>query len=97
MPPSKIIPRKPGIPSNQKNVEVVDVELPSLEGYAGLRLVDTPGLGSIFKYHMETSENWLPEVGAALLAISSDRPLAENDLQLIRDLRRSIPPKSFSS
>jgi GTP-binding protein EngB required for normal cell division len=78
-------------PGNQKNVEVVDVELPSLEKYAGLRLVDTPGLGSIFKYHMETSENWLPEVGCALLAISSDRPLAENDLQLIRDLRKHTP------
>jgi len=78
-------------PANQKNVEVVDVELPSLDNYAGLRLVDTPGLGSVFKYHMGTSENWLPEVGTALLAISSDRPLAENDLQLIRDLRRHTP------
>lgn len=78
-------------PANQKNVEVVNVELPSLEKYAGLRLVDTPGLGSILKYHMETSENWLPEVGTALLAISSDRPLAENDLQLIRELRRHTP------
>jgi small GTP-binding protein len=78
-------------PANQKNVEVVDIELPSLKQYAGLRFVDTPGLGSIYKYHMETSENWLPEVGTALLAISSDRPLAENDLQLIRELRRYTP------
>ena len=78
-------------PANRKNVELVDVELPSLEKYTGLRLVDTPGLGSIFKYHIQTSENWLPEVGAALLAISSDRPLAEDDLQLIRELRRHTP------
>ncbi|MGD0918303.1 MAG: dynamin family protein [Thermodesulfobacteriota bacterium] len=78
-------------PANQKNVEVVDLELPLLEKYTGLRLVDTPGLGSIFKYHIETSENWLPEVGTALLAISSDRPLAANDLQLIRELRRQTP------
>jgi GTP-binding protein EngB required for normal cell division len=78
-------------PANQKNVEVVDLELPSLEKYPGLRLVDTPGMGSIFKYHIETSENWLPEVGTALVAISSDRPLAENDLQLIRDLRKHTP------
>ena len=77
--------------ANQKNVEVVDLELPSLGKYPGLRLVDTPGLGSIFKYHRETSENWLPEVGTALLAISSDRPLAANDLQLIRDLRKHTP------
>ena len=78
-------------PANRKNVELVDVELPSLEKYGGLRLVDTPGLGSIFKYHIETSENWLPEVGTALLAISSDRPLAEDDLQLIRELRTHTP------
>jgi small GTP-binding protein len=78
-------------PANGKNVEVVDIELPSLEKYAGLRLVDTPGLGSIFRYHIETSQNWLPEVGTALLAISSDRPLAEDDLQLIRELRTHTP------
>jgi GTP-binding protein EngB required for normal cell division len=78
-------------PGNQRNVEVVDIELPSLEDYAGLRLVDTPGLGSVFKYHKSTSENWLPEVGAALLAVSADRPLSEHDLELIRELTRHTP------
>ena len=33
-------------PGNRKNVNLVDIELPSLEAYASLRLVDTPGLGS---------------------------------------------------
>ncbi|MCK9390929.1 MAG: dynamin family protein [Syntrophales bacterium] len=78
-------------PANQKDVAVVDIDLPSMEDYAGLRLVDTPGLGSVFKYHMETSENWLPEVGAAILAISADRPLSEHDLNLIRDLLQHTP------
>ncbi len=78
-------------PANEKNVELVDVELPSLERYEGLRFVDTPGLGSVFKYHMETSEHWLPEVGAAVLAVSSDRPLSEHDLALICELMRHTP------
>jgi hypothetical protein len=78
-------------PSNQKNVEMVDVLLPSLKNYAGLRLVDTPGLGSVFKYHVKTSENWLPHVGTAILAISSDRPLSDNDVQLIRELIQHTP------
>ncbi|HET6489725.1 MAG TPA: dynamin family protein [Syntrophales bacterium] len=78
-------------PSNQKGVEMVDIELPALADYAGLRLVDTPGLGSVFKAHMEVSANWLPEVGAAILAVSSDRPLSENDLQLIRELTQYTP------
>jgi len=78
-------------PGNQKNVEFLDIELPSLAVYKGLRFVDTPGLGSVFKYHQEVSENWLPEVGAALLVISADRPLAERDLELIRELKRHTP------
>lgn len=78
-------------PANEKNVEVVDLELPSLEPYAGLRLVDTPGLGSIFKYNTDISEEWLPRVGAAVVAISSDRPLSENDLALIRQLMEFTP------
>ena len=78
-------------PSNSRNVDIVDIELPALEAYPGLRLVDTPGLGSVFTYHKEVSENWLPEVGAAVLAISSDRPLSEHDLNLIADLSHHTP------
>ena len=78
-------------PANAKNVDVVDIELPSLKGYPGIRLVDTPGMGSVFKYHKEVSENWLPEVGAAILAISADRPLSEHDLSLIEDLSHHTP------
>lgn len=78
-------------PSNAKNVEMVDIELFTLADYAGLRIVDTPGLGSVFKYHMEVSANWLPEVGAAILAVSADRPLSENDVQLIRELTHYTP------
>lgn len=78
-------------PSNEKSVETVDIELPTLADYAGLRLVDTPGLGSVFKAHMEVSAHWLPEAGAAVLAVSADRPLSENDLQLIRELTQHAP------
>ncbi|MDD4241228.1 MAG: dynamin family protein [Smithellaceae bacterium] len=78
-------------PGNGKNVEIVDIELPSLMRLPGLRLVDTPGLGSVFKYHQSTSANWLPSVGTALLAVSSDRPLSENDLNLIRELSAYTP------
>ncbi len=78
-------------PANEKNVEVVDIELPHLKYYEGLRLVDTPGLGSVFKYNTEISQEWLPEVGMAIVAISADRPLSENDLALIRNLSEYTP------
>jgi GTP-binding protein EngB required for normal cell division len=78
-------------PANHKNVAVVDIELPLFEHYHGLRLVDTPGMGSAFKYNTATSEAWLPRVGAAIVAISADRPLSENDLALLRELVRYTP------
>lgn len=78
-------------PGNSKNVAIVDIELPSLQKYSGLRLVDTPGLGSVYKYHQSASEEWLPSVGTALLAVSSDRPLSEHDLELIRELTSHTP------
>lgn len=78
-------------PSNTKNVALVDIELPELSSFAGLRLVDTPGLGSVFAYHKDTSENWIPEVGAAILAVSADRPLSEHDMELIEDLSHHTP------
>ena len=78
-------------PGNEKNVAIVDIELPALGKYPGLRLVDTPGLGSVYKYHQSASENWLPSVGTALLAVSSDRPLSEHDLELIRELTGHTP------
>jgi len=78
-------------PANQKKVAVVDIELPLFEHYHGLRLVDTPGLGSASKYNTATSQDWLPKVGAAIVAISADRPLSENDLALIQELMEYTP------
>jgi hypothetical protein len=53
--------------------------------------VDTPGLGSVYKYHQSTAQNRLPEVGTALLAISADGPLSENDLVFISELTTHTP------
>jgi GTP-binding protein EngB required for normal cell division len=78
-------------PANQKDVALVDIELPTLKDYPGLRFVDTPGLGSVYRYQIETSKNWLPAVGAAILAISADRPLSEHDIALVRELIHFTP------
>jgi GTP-binding protein EngB required for normal cell division len=78
-------------PSNQKQVAAVEVELPELKLFAPLQFVDTPGLGSAFAHNTEVALNWLPNVGAALVAVSSDAPLSERDLELLGDLRRHTP------
>ena len=78
-------------PNNQKQVASVEVELPALKLLEPLEFVDTPGLGSAFTHNNETTFQWLPYVGAALVAVSCDAPLSERDLALLDELRRHTP------
>ncbi|HTX21653.1 MAG TPA: dynamin family protein [Candidatus Aquilonibacter sp.] len=78
-------------PNNQKKVASVEVELPALLALKPLEFVDTPGLGSAFTHNTETTFQWLPNVGAALVAVSCDAPLSERDLELLEELRRHTP------
>jgi GTP-binding protein EngB required for normal cell division len=78
-------------PNNQKKVASVVIQLPALRPLAPLEFVDTPGLGSAFAHNTETTFQWLPNVGAALVAVSCDAPLSERDLALLEELRRHTP------
>jgi GTP-binding protein EngB required for normal cell division len=80
-----------GNPANEKRVAVVDVELPSLAPYDGIRFVDTPGLGSAFAHNTRTSREWMPRVGAVLVAVSVQHPLSEDDLLLLDDVSLHTP------
>jgi GTP-binding protein EngB required for normal cell division len=78
-------------PRNSRQVAGVEVELPALQSFAPLEFVDTPGLGSAFTHNTEAALHWLPNVGAALVAVSADAPLSERDLDLLEQLRRHTP------
>ncbi|HEY3245125.1 MAG TPA: dynamin family protein [Phycisphaerae bacterium] len=80
-----------GNPGNRRGVIFVDVQTPALAELIGLRLVDTPGLGSILAYNTQSTQVWLPHVAVALLVISADRPLADEDRKLLIEVRRHAP------
>nr|WP_300144921.1 dynamin family protein [Propionicimonas sp.] len=80
-----------GNPSNHRGVEWVDVASPALADLAGLVLVDTPGTGSSWKHNTRASLDWLPNVGAAILAVNATQPLAEDDLELLELLHPHTP------
>lgn len=80
-----------GNPENRKGVLWADIYLPSLKKYRGLRFVDTPGLGSIFRHNSEVTEKWAPEIGVAIVAISSDRPMGESEIALIKETEKYSP------
>jgi len=78
-------------PQNAKGVKLISVELPALERFRGLKFVDTPGLESALLHNTEESLKWLPNVGLALVAVSVDPPLSQQDIELLKRLYRFTP------
>ncbi len=76
-----------GNPQNHRQVAVVDVVTPAMNRWPGVRIVDTPGLGSIHRHNTETTRSWMPNLAVALVAVSAERPLSEEDCQLLTEAR----------
>ena len=77
--------------NNHKQVGKVIIELPELAPFQGIRFIDTPGIGSLFKHNTEATFQFTPDTGLAIVAINPDNPLSENDINLIRELRTYTP------
>ena len=77
-----------GNPRNRRNVAVVDVFTPAMQAWPGVRLVDTPGLGSVFTHNTEATRIWMPNVAVALVTISAERPVSDEDCRLLAEARK---------
>jgi len=78
-------------PENAKQVGLITVELPELRRFCHLKFVDTPGLESALSHNTQTSLDWLPNVGLALVAVSVDPPLSQGDIDLLKSLYQYTP------
>jgi GTP-binding protein EngB required for normal cell division len=78
-------------PENAKQVDLITVELPELRRFRGLKFVDTPGLESALGHNTQTSLDWLPNAGLALVAVSVDPPLSQRDIELLKSLYQYTP------
>jgi hypothetical protein len=78
-------------PENIKQASLITVELPELGRFGGLKFVDTPGLDSALAHNTQTSLDWLPNVGLALVAVSVDPPLSQRDIDLLKRTLQYTP------
>jgi len=78
-------------PENVRQVEYVDVRLPQIDFLGGLQIVDTPGLRSFWKHNTETTKQWFGRVGVAIVAISAERPLSNDEILLIKEIEKETP------
>lgn len=80
-----------GNPGNRRRVAVADVFTPAMADWPGLRLVDTPGLGSVLAHNTEATRAWMPNVAVALVTVSAERPLSDEDRRLVAEAREIAP------
>jgi GTP-binding protein EngB required for normal cell division len=78
-------------PANVKQARLITVEAPALRRFRGLKFIDTPGLESALAHNTQTSLDWLPNVGLALVAVSADPSLSARDLELLKNIYRYTP------
>ena len=76
-----------GNPKNQKKVREVEIAYPSDYLRDGVRIIDTPGVGSIYSHNTEVAYNYLPQVDAAVFVITVDPPLSAAEEDFLKDIR----------
>lgn len=75
-------------PANEKRVARVVVETPSPLLDRGMALVDTPGVGSVYRHNTEVAERYLPEADAVVMVLSADPPIGAAEVEFLRSARR---------
>lgn len=76
-----------GNPKNTKNVDYIQIEIPNQLLSNGIVIVDTPGIGGLFKNHREITLKYAPLADAIFFVIDSVESLiSEQEINFLKDL-----------
>lgn len=73
-------------PENSKGLAAVEVFTPSALLEAGMCLVDTPGIGSVFLGNTRETQAFVPRIDAALVVLGADPPISADELALVAQI-----------
>lgn len=79
-----------GNPGNKKGVAEVEITYPSEYLRDGVRIIDTPGVGSIYTHNTDVAYNYLPQVDAAIFVVTVDPPLSQAEQEFLQDIREYV-------
>jgi hypothetical protein len=85
-----------GNPENIKNVDFIRVESPASILQNGLVIVDTPGVGGLFKKHREITFRHAPNADAVFFITDSiESPISADEVKFLKELRQITPLITF--
>ena len=74
-------------PENEKGVDRVEIEFPAPLLRGGVRLIDTPGVGSVFQHNTDIAYRFMPRADAVLFLVTADPPISREELRFLADVR----------
>jgi len=77
-----------GNSGNKLNVKVALAKAPLNLLSNGIKLVDTPGIGSIVEKNSEVTKEFVPEIDVALVVSGFDPPITADELKLIKEVEK---------
>jgi GTP-binding protein EngB required for normal cell division len=84
-----------GNPDNIKGVQRIEIALPAKLLVQGVRLIDTPGVGSVVVHNTATTEAFLGEIDAGIVVLAADQPASQAEMAFLTDVETYIPRLLF--
>ena len=85
-----------GNPGNDKRVDFIAIELPNTLLQEGVALVDTPGVGGLFKKHRDITFRFAPNADAVLFVMDSvECVISADEIRFLAELRKTTEQVIF--
>ncbi|NVM21584.1 MAG: dynamin family protein [Desulfobacterales bacterium] len=84
-----------GNPQNKRSVKYVEAFYPSDYLKEGVRIIDTPGVGSVFRHNTDVAYAYLPYVDAGVFVVTADPPLGQSEHEFLKDVRAYVDKLFF--
>ena len=86
-----------GNPGNKKRVDFIGVEEPNPMLAEGIVLIDTPGVGGLFKAHREISWRYAPNADAIFFVLDSvEAVMSRDEVNFLKELKNRLKKQVFS-
>lgn len=80
---SQVVLDAKGKPSCEQTVRWIEVDVPARFLPEGVSLLDTPGLGALYRAHSEVTYRFLPRADAVVFMLDSGLPVVQAELDLL--------------
>jgi len=85
-----------GNPQNRKRVDFIGIELPNPMLKEGLVLVDTPGVGGLFKAHRDITWRYAPNADAIFFVLDSvESVISRDEVEFLKELTSKVTKRIF--